>query len=98
MHADVTCCNSGLCIAMAKFLQDGPLDPLLHQICTILKALATLIHTFGIELRCFFWQYGQGLNVVPYLNARTCSQFGHDSGKSVWSLSGVLRYISHRNV
>ena len=41
----------GPCTAMAKLLQDGRLDPLLHQICGLLKALATLIHTFGIELR-----------------------------------------------
>ena len=40
----------GPCTAMAKLSQDGPLDPLLHQICGLLKALATLIHTFGIEL------------------------------------------------
>ena len=51
--------------AMAKLLQDGPLDLLLHQICGLLKALATLIHTFGIELSFS----GKTWDVCPGLGA-----------------------------
>ena len=69
MHTDATCCKTlGRALPWLnciKLLQDGPLDPLLHQICGLLKALPTLIHTFGIELSFS----GKTWDVCPGLGA-----------------------------